>query len=218
MDDGIAAHVARTPLTTLALFSVTHTGRASSTPARTATGGSPARSASSSSARPTTATWRVQLVYTSFGTARNKRLFRSLEVQDTAIAGLVALADETGVDGINVDVELLAADLVPAYGDVRRAAARACASETPTARSRWRRPLAAPARRWPLLRRAGAERDLPDGLRLPLRGLRCGASAPMDRRDGDEKDLVWSLDLYEASASRSTRRSSACRCTGCAGG
>ena len=58
----------------------------------------------------------VQLVYTSFGTARNKRFFRSLEVQDTTIAGLVALADRTGVDGINVDVELLDPELVPAYG------------------------------------------------------------------------------------------------------
>ena len=25
-----------------------------------------------------------------------------------------------------------------------------------------------------------------------------GASAPLDRRDGDEKDLVWSLNMYEA--------------------
>jgi spore germination protein YaaH len=29
-------------------------------------------------------------------------------------------------------------------------------------------------------------------------GSNPGASAPMDRLDGDERDLLWSLDLYEA--------------------
>ena len=38
--------------------------------------------------------------------------------------------------------------------------------------------------------------DLPDGLRLPRRRVRARASAPLGRRDGSEKDLRWSLDLY----------------------
>ena len=142
----------------------------------------------------------VQLVYTSFGTARNKRLFRSLEVQDATIAGLVALADRIGVDGINVDVELLDPELVPAYGAFvgrLREALRGDRSRTalvsvattagPTGAAM---ALAASD--------AGADRIFLMGYDYHYAGSDVGASAPMDRRDGAEKDLVWSLDLYEA--------------------
>ena len=80
MDDGIAEHLAETPLTTLALFSVTHTKTGTLDTGQTGykriTG---ADRASSSSARRTTAEIAVELTYTSFGPARNERLFGSTE-------------------------------------------------------------------------------------------------------------------------------------------
>ena len=45
---------------------------------------------------------------------------------------------------------------------------------------------------------AGADRIFLMGYDYHWSGSAPGASSPIDRRDGDEKDLVWSLDLYEA--------------------
>ncbi len=45
---------------------------------------------------------------------------------------------------------------------------------------------------------AGADRIFLMGYDYHWSGSDPGASAPLDRRDGDEKDLVWSLDMYEA--------------------
>src|SRR5215204_1575322 len=116
MNDDIAEHVAKTPLTTLALFSVTHTktGKIDTGPTgyKRITGAIGKQLIREAHDRGVA----VQLVYTSFGTARNKRLLGSLKIQDATIDGLVALADRTRVDGINVDIEQLAVGLVPAYG------------------------------------------------------------------------------------------------------
>ena len=200
MNGDIADHLAKTPLTTLALFSVTNTKtgkiNTSQTGYKRITGAIGKQLIREAHDRGVA----VQLVYTSFGTARNERFFGSLEVQDTTIAGLVALADRTGVDGINVDVELLDADLVPAYGAfVGRLREALRGERSPMASSRWRRRPGRPARRW---RRAasasGADRIFLMGYDYHYAGSDVGASAPMDRRDGAEQDLVWSLDLYEA--------------------
>jgi spore germination protein YaaH len=43
---------------------------------------------------------------------------------------------------------------------------------------------------------AGADRIFLMGYDYHYAGSDVGASAPMDRRDGEEADLVWSLDLY----------------------
>ena len=45
---------------------------------------------------------------------------------------------------------------------------------------------------------AGADRIFMMGYDYHYAGSAPGASSPMDRRDGSEKDLVWSLDLYES--------------------
>ena len=131
MNGNIAEHVAKTPLTTLALFSVTHTKTGTINTTQTgykritgAIGKQLIREAHDRGVA-------VQLVYTSFGVARNERFFGSLEVQDATIAGLVALADRIGADGINVDVEQIGVDLVPAYGAVRRPLARGVAGGEP---------------------------------------------------------------------------------------
>ena len=63
------------------------------------------------------------------GPRRNERFFGSQAVQDATIASLVALAAKIGVDGINVDVEQLADELVPAYGAFVGTAARGAPGE-----------------------------------------------------------------------------------------
>jgi spore germination protein YaaH len=199
MNDDIAAHVAKTPLTTLALFSVTHTRtgviNTSQAGYKRITGAIGKRLIREAHDRGVA----VQIVYTSFGTARNERLFGSLPVQDAAIEGLVALADRVGADGINVDIELLGAHLVPAYGAFigrLRDALKASNPEGLVSVATTAGPtgaamaLAASA--------SGADRIFLMGYDYHYAGSDVGASAPMDRRDGAEKDLVWSLDLYEA--------------------
>jgi spore germination protein YaaH len=199
MNGDIAEHVAHTPLTTLALFSVTHTKTGKIDTGQTGykriTGAIGKRLIREAHERHVA----VQLVYTSFGTARNKRFFGSLEVQDATIAGLVALADRIGADGINVDIERLGADLVPAYGlfvgrliEALRAADPdgVVSAATTAGRTGAAMALAASA--------AGVDRIFLMGYDYHYAGSDVGASAPMDRRDGAEQDLGWSLDLYEA--------------------
>jgi spore germination protein YaaH len=197
MNDGIAEHLAKTPLTTVALFSVTHTKtgtiNTNQIGYKRITGAIGKQMIREAHDRGVA----VQLVYTSFGVARNERFFGSLEVQDVTIAGLVALAGRIGADGINVDVEQIGVDLVPAYGlfvgrlrDALRAVdpkglVSAATTSGPTGAAM---ALAASA--------SGADRIFLMGYDYHYAGSDVGASAPMDRRDGAEQDLPWSLDLY----------------------
>jgi len=116
MDAGIAAHLAKTDLTTLALFSVTHKKNGDLAPGergyRKIDGPLGRGLISDAHERGV----RVELVYTSFGAGKNDAFFRSEEAQERTIAGLVAMATDLGVDGVNVDIELLAAEHVAAYG------------------------------------------------------------------------------------------------------
>ena len=199
MDAGIADHLAKTPLTTLALFSVTHTRTG-----KIDTGQNGYRRITGAIGRQLIREAHdrdvaVQLVYTSFGTARNKRLFRSLEVQDKTIAGLVALADRIGVDGINVDIELLDPEFVPAYGAFvgrLREALEATDPDRVVSVATTAGPTGAAMAK--AASDSGAERIFMMGYDYHYAGSDVGASAPMDRRDGADKDLLWSLDLYEA--------------------
>jgi spore germination protein YaaH len=198
MDAGIADHLAGTDLTTLALFSVTH-GRGGHL-AKDATGykriGGPIgqRMISEATARGT----RTELVYTSFGETKNSSFFGKSDVQDTAIAELVALAATLGVDGINVDVEQLAIGDIPAYGlfvgrlreKLRAEIPKGQVSVATTANQGGAAMAAAAAV-------AGADRIFVMGYDYRTAGSAPGASAPLDRHDGD-KDLAWSLDLYHA--------------------
>jgi spore germination protein YaaH len=199
MNDGIAEHLAKTPLTTLALFSVTHTKTGAINTAQTGykriTGAIGKQLIREAHDRDVA----VQLVYTSFGQARNKRFFGSQEVQDVTIDGLVGLAKRIGADGINVDIEQLSVDLVPAYGlfvgrlrDALRAANHhgVVSASTTSGRTGAAMALAANA--------AGADRIFLMGYDYHYAGSDVGASAPIDRRDGADQDLPWSLDLYAA--------------------
>ena len=199
MNDGIAEHVAKTPLTTLALFSVTHTKTGEINTGQTGykriTG--PIGKQLIREARDRGVA--VQLVYTSFGQARNERFLGSQKIQDVTIAGLVALAERIGADGIDVDVEQLSVDLVPAYGlfvgrlrDALRAADPNGMVSASTTAGRTGAAMAVAANA------AGADRIFLMGYDYHYAGSDVGASAPMDRRDGAEQDLPWSLDLYES--------------------
>jgi len=197
MDDGIAAHLASTDLTTLGLFSVTHKKSGA-----IATGERGYKSVSGERGRQLIREAhdrgvRVELVYTSFGGKKNAAFFGNSKAQDRAIEGLLALAADLGVDGVNVDVELLDLGDVPAYGAfvgrlreaLRAATAGATVSVATGAGVRGTAMAAAAAT-------AGADRIFLMGYDYHTAGSEPGASAPIGRRDGSEKDLNWSLDLY----------------------
>ena len=199
MNGDIAAHVAATDLTTLALFSVTHTKTGAIDTKQTGykriTGDIGTQLIREAHDRGI----HVQFVYSSFGTARNQTLFGSLKIQDATIAGLVALAKQVGVDGIDVDVEQLGPDLVPAYGAFvgrLREALRAAIPDasvsvaTTSGLNGAAMALAAVG--------GGADRVFLMGYDYHYAGSEVGASAPMARRDGAIQDLPWSLDLYAA--------------------
>jgi spore germination protein YaaH len=197
IDEGIAGHLARTDLTTLALFSVTHTKDGS-----LATGERGYKRIDGPIGRRLIAEAhdrgvRVELVYTSFGRAKNDLFFTSAEAQDRTIEALIGLAEGLGVDGINVDVELLAPEHVTAYGEfvgrlrsgLMAKHGEAQVSVATAANIRGTTMALAAAN-------AGADRIFMMGYDYHWSGSEPGASAPLARRDGSEKNLGWSLDLY----------------------
>jgi hypothetical protein len=199
MRDGIAAHLEDTPLSTLALFSVTHTGKGALNTGqrgyRLITGGVGARLIREAHDRGT----RVEVVYTSFGAARNRKLFEDVERQDAVIAGLVALVEQTGTDGVNVDIEALEPTLVPAYGafvrrlrDAVREADRDHQVSAATGAGALGAAMAVAAAE------GGADRIFLMGYDYRVAASSPGASAPLDRSDGGIRSLRWSLDLYGA--------------------
>lgn len=199
IDAGIADHLAATPLSTLALFSVTtrrggaiNTGQPGYQQITSTLGRQLITQAQRRGAR-------VELVYTSFGTARNRRLFERPALERKVVAALVQLAADLGVDGINVDVELLDPTLIPAYGEFvgeLRTALRAgdssaqvsvatTANETGAAMA-----LAAVE--------SGADRVFVMAYDYRTGSSSPGATSPVARRDGSQRDLPWSLDIYAA--------------------
>ena len=197
MNGDIAAHLERTPLTTLALFSVTttKTGKINTSQLgyRRITGPIGKQLIREAHDRGV----GVQLVFTSFGTARNARFFTSEAVQDAAIASLVALAARIHVDGINVDVEQIDVEQLPPYAAFvgrLRAALRAEIPDGQVSVATGAGPRGAPMAA--AAAAAGADRIFMMAYDYHYGASDVGASAPMDRRDGNERDLVWSLDLY----------------------
>src|SRR6185503_12044238 len=156
MTGSMAAYIASLPLDTIALFSVTARANGAVDDRPTGhgriTGGVGRRIIEEAHARGT----RVELVFTSFGAERNARFFG----RETAAASpqppassassgppapkpvpwrrtvdeLVALADDLGVDGINVDVELLDELDRDAYGEFLGALRSALVAAIPGAR------------------------------------------------------------------------------------
>ncbi len=196
-DEGIADHLARTPLTTLALFSVTNTGSgALNTGLRgysLITGDVGRRLIDEAHDRGT----RVELVYTSFGTTRNRRLLGSPERQASVISELVELVGDLGLEGINVDIEALDPTLVPAYSAFVVAIRSAVVAADPgdqvsvaTGAHTVGAAMAAAAAS------AGVDRIFLMGYDYRTSRSQPGATSPLDRSDGESLSLRRSLDLY----------------------
>ena len=197
MDGGIVDHLAATDLTTVALFSVTH--RSDGDMASDLNGfkritGDVGRAMIASAHDRGT---RVELVYSSFGEDKNRGFYRNDDAQTRWIEVLVEFAAEHGFDGINVDVELLPADLVPAYGAwvgrLREALRERIPDGQVSVATQANQRGAAMAAAAVL---AGADRIFLMGYDYHWPGSQPGASSPIERFDGDERDLVWSLDRY----------------------
>jgi spore germination protein YaaH len=196
MEGGIVDHVAGTKLTTLGLFSVTHRRSGTLDTAqngyRLITGDIGRRLARAAQDRGA----RVELVYTSFGQAKNERFCGDADAQAKTIDELVALTKQLGLDGIDVDVESLAATDIPAYGTFvgrlrstlrdRVAGARLSVATGSGLRGA---SMAAAAMA------AGVDRVFIMGYDYHSEDSAPGASAPLGRADGD-LDLPTTLDLY----------------------
>jgi hypothetical protein len=198
MDDTIADHLAKTPLTTLGLFSVTDTSKGALNTRQTGykriTGDPGTRIIREAHARGV----RVDLVFTSFGTARNQALFANQLRQDATIAALVALVTRLGLDGICVDIEGLDPLSLAEYGSFVQRLRDALVAADPgdrltvsTSAGGLGAAMAATAVT------AGADRVFIMAYDYRVAGSSPGATSPLDRRDGD-RDLAWSIDLYAA--------------------
>jgi spore germination protein YaaH len=198
MDATIAAHLAVTPLTSIGLFSVTHTGKGAlrDTKGYRAITGDTGRAVVREAHERGV---RVELVYTSFGESRNRKLLESATLQAAVTASLVAAVTELGLDGVNLDVEALDPGLVPAYGtfvaDVREAVLAADPDHQVSVATGAGATGAAMAAAAAV---AGADRIFLMGYDYRTGRSDPGASSPLDRSDGGSPSLRTSLDLYQA--------------------
>ena len=198
MDDTIADHIAGIDLTTLALFSVTHKRNGTlddQNGLRKIRGGVGKAMIKAAHERHA----KVEIVYTSFGAAKNRSFYGDDKAQARWIEELIDLVDELGVDGVNVDVESLPAEHVVDYGAFVGRLRTALRERLPKARvSVATQPNEVGAAMAAAAATAGADRIFLMGYDYRWAGSEPGASAPIDRLDGKTKDLVWSLDLYGA--------------------
>jgi hypothetical protein len=200
MDGDIVDHVRGTSLTTLGLFSVTHvrsgaldTGQQGYKRITGDIGRRLTRAAQDAGAR-------VELVYTSFGEAKNRRFFADAKAQDRTIRELVALTKELELDGIDVDVESLPVDDIAAFGewvgklrDALRAEIKGGQVSVATSSGLRGAAMAAVATD------AGADRVFIMGYDYHWSGSAPGASAPLNRLGDDAGDLPSTLELYRTS-------------------
>ena len=216
MDDTIAEHLAATDLTTLALFSVTHKRNGTVDNQN----GLRRISGDVGSAMIRAAHERGTRSSSSIRASGRRRTGSSTLTRRRRHAGSTSssvFVVDLQLDGVNVDVEALTGRARRRLRRVRRPAPdRAPGWRCPMRRYPWRRErtrsgaaMAAAASA------AGADRIFLMGYDYRSAGSQPGASAPIDRMDGERrKDLVWSLDsVQHAAACRSIGRSSGCRCT-----
>ncbi len=197
MDDAIADHLATVDLSTLALFSVTHrrdgTLDTDQNGIERIDGPIGRRMIAEAHSRGV----RVELVYTSFGAGKNRQFYTEPEAQAHWIEVLVDLVERLGFDGVNVDVEALPPEYILDFGAFVGRLRSALRERLPAAQvsvatqaNELGAGMAAAASV------AGADRIFLMGYDYRTAGSQPGASAPIDRIDGQEKDLVWSLDRY----------------------
>ena len=199
MDSGIAAHLRATPLSTLALFSVSTTASGAINTKengyRRIVGDIGKQLVAEAHARRT----RVELVYTSFGNEGNRVFFSDPTRMEASIASVVELVALLGMDGVNFDVEGLDPDLITVYGAFVARLREALVDVNPAAQvsvATTAGPIGAAMARAAI--DGGADRDFLMGYDYHFSTSSPGAVAPVLRSDGSEKSLTWSLDLYIA--------------------
>ena len=143
----------------------------------------------------------VQLTFTSFNDARNQRLFGqgAEPLQDKVIASLVKFADDHHFDGISVDVERIDPSLVPSYGGFVRKLVEALTASNPKGKVSVATTSGPVGASMALLAvQGGADRVFMMAYDYHYAGSDVGASAPLDRRDGSQRDVPWSMGVYVA--------------------
>ena len=200
MTDRMATYLARVPVTTLAMFSVSAASnggikkndigyrRITSDRGRSLIADAHARGQ------------RVELVYTSFGAAQNTRMFTYDQAgqarRDRSVAALVSLAKDLGVDGIDVDVEAAQGDISLGYaafmGGLRDALKALGPHASLTAATSASHDGAEMAR---LALIGGADRVFLMGYEYHWSGSLPGASSPIQNRDAG-LDLTQSIVDY----------------------
>jgi hypothetical protein len=198
MDDTIAAHLAATPLTTAALFSVTNTSRGGIDQTQPGykriTGAIGAAMVAAAHGRGA----RVELVFTSFGASRNATFFARPALQDATISSLVGLVGTLGIDGVDVDVEGLDIGSAAVYGAfVGRLRAAVVAADPRHTVSVATGPGPTGAAMAAAAVVAGADRVFLMGYDYRTTSSDAGAVSPIERTDGG-RSLTWTLDLYSA--------------------
>lgn len=196
MDGSIADHIGRTDLTTLALFSVTHKrngtldNQTGLKRIRGEVGGAMIRAAKGRGAR-------VEIVYTSFGGTKNRSFYGDPKAQERWLDEIIGLVEELDLDGVNVDVEALPIELVADYGAFVGRLRTALRERRPDAQvSVATQANEVGAAMAAVAAAAGADRIFLMAYDYRWAGSEPGASAPIDRIDGEVKDITWSLDLY----------------------
>lgn len=219
MTSAMATYLRTTPLTTLALFSVTarKTGAINTSQIgyKRIVGSIGRQLIRDAHARGA----RVDLAFSSFGPTTNARFFGTTSPTATStpvstpvpsgpvasarpapwqrtVDELVALVVELGVDGINVDIEALDPLDRQAYGEFLQALGSALRAAVPGAR------LSVATEAGPegvakaqVAFKAGVDRLFLMGYDYHWSGSQPGATSPVDRTDGDYT-LRWSIDQY----------------------
>ena len=143
---------------------------------------------------------RVEIAFTSFGSAKNAAFFGSAAAQAATIAELRALVADVRADGVNVDVELISATWFPAYGAFVAGLRAALQADNPNASvSVATNGSVSGARMAKAAVDNGADRVFLMGYSYRSTGSAPGAIAPLHYRGSTPKlDLPGSLDLYAA--------------------
>jgi spore germination protein YaaH len=187
-------------LSVISLFSVTWTG--SGTLARTESGykaivGTIGRSVVAAAKSRGV---RVELCFTTFGYTKNENLFGSPARQATAIAELRALVRDLGLQGVNVDAELIKGVWFDEYATFLANLRAALRADNPTATvSVATNANTSGAQMAKRAADAGADRIFIMGYAYRSAGSNPGAIAPLTGRSSPSGlDIRWTIDRYAA--------------------
>jgi putative cell wall-binding protein len=197
IDSGTDAYLRYDLLTDIALFSVGLSSSGSIVTSGTGYGPVTGSTAATIVAHAHAAGVRVDLTVTSFGLAKNSAFFRSPAAMAAAVAAISNLVKGEGLDGVNLDVELLENEDFAAYGVFVGQVRAALRAWNPAARVSvaTNGSLSGTGMAVQALKN-GADRVFIMGYSYRTSGSSpAGSIAPVVRADSG-KSLTWTLDLY----------------------